>query len=417
MLKEQIYELGNKARTASRVLATTSTQMKNEGLTAMAEALRVHKEEILSANRLDLENGRRTGLPEPMLERLLLNEKRIDEMAYGLDKTADLKDPVGEVLGAWKNRQGLEIGRIRVPLGVIGIVYESRPNVTADAAGLCLKSGNSVILKGGKEAINSNRIIASIIGNAAGSRGIPEGSIQFIDSTDRESTAILMKMNKHLDVLIPRGGKGLKGAIQQNSTVPVIMTGMGICHIFIDESADMPMAVNIAVNAKVSRPSTCNSAETLLIHEKCAEALLPSVAKALEEKGVELRGDERARSICPGMKIASGEDWATEYLDLIMSVKIVKDLEEACDHINTYGTGHSEAIITENYTSSSRFLQAVDAAAVYVNASTRFTDGGEFGFGAEMGISTQKLHARGPMGLEQLTSVKYIIRGHGQIRE
>ncbi len=417
MLKEQIYELGKKARTASRVLATTSTQMKNEGLTAMAEALRVHKEEILSANRLDLENGRRAGLPEPMLERLLLNEKRIDEMAYGLDKTADLKDPVGEVLGAWKNRQGLEIGRIRVPLGVIGIVYESRPNVTADAAGLCLKSGNSVILKGGKEAINSNRIIASIIGNAAGSRGIPEGSIQFIDSTDRESTAILMKMNKHLDVLIPRGGKGLKGAIQQNATVPVIMTGMGICHIFIDESADMPMAVNIAVNAKVSRPSTCNSAETLLIHEKCAEALLPSVAKALEEKGVELRGDERARSICPGMKIASGEDWATEYLDLIMSVKIVKDLEEACDHINTYGTGHSEAIITENYTSSSRFLQAVDAAAVYVNASTRFTDGGEFGFGAEMGISTQKLHARGPMGLEQLTSVKYIIRGHGQIRE
>ena len=417
MLKEQIYELGKRARTASRVLATVSTRMKNEGLTAMAEALRTHKEEILSANRLDLENGRRTGLPEPMLERLLLNEKRIDEMAHGLDKTAELKDPVGEVLGAWKNRQGLEIGRIRVPLGVIGIVYESRPNVTADAAGLCLKSGNSVILKGGKEAINSNRIIAYTIGSAARTKGIPEGAIQFIDSTDRESTAILMKMNEYLDVLIPRGGKGLKVAIQQNATVPVIMTGMGICHIFIDESADMPMAVNIAVNAKVSRPSTCNSAETLLIHEKCAEALLPSVAKALEEKGVELRGDERARSICPWMKIASGEDWATEYLDLIMSVKIVKDLEEACDHINTYGTGHSEAIITENYTSSSRFLQAVDAAAVYVNASTRFTDGGEFGFGAEMGISTQKLHARGPMGLEQLTSVKYIIRGHGQIRE
>lgn len=417
MLKEQIYELGKRARTASRVLATASTRMKNEGLIAMAEALRTHKEEILSANRLDLENGRRTGLPEPMLERLLLNEKRIDEMAHGLDKTADLKDPVGEVLGAWKNRQGLEIGRIRVPLGVIGIVYESRPNVTADAAGLCLKSGNSVILKGGKEAINSNRIIAYIIGSAARSKGIPEGAIQFIDSTDRESTAILMKMNEYLDVLIPRGGKGLKSAIQQNATVPVIMTGMGICHVFIDESADMPMAVNIAVNAKVSRPSTCNSAETLLIHEKCAEAILPSVVKALEEKGVELRGDEMARSICPGMKIASVEDWATEYLDLIMSVKIVKDLEEAVDHINTYGTGHSEAIVTENYSSSSRFLEAVDAAAVYINASTRFTDGGEFGFGAEMGISTQKLHARGPMGLEQLTSVKYIIRGQGQIRE
>ncbi len=416
MLKEQIYELGKKARTASRILATASTRMKNEGLIAMAEALRVNKGEILSANRLDLENGHSTGLPEPMLERLLLNEKRIDEMAYGLDKTADLKDPVGEVLGAWKNRQGLEIGRTRVPLGVIGIVYESRPNVTADAAGLCLKSGNSVILKGGKEAINSNRIIASIISSAARSRGIPEGAIQFIDSTDRESTAILMKMNEYLDVLIPRGGKGLKEAIQQNATVPVIMTGMGICHVFIDETADMPMAVNIAVNAKVSRPSTCNSAETLLIHEKCAEALLPSVAKALEEKGVELRGDERARTIWPGMKRASMEDWATEYLDLIMSVKVVKGLEEAVDHINTYGTGHSEAIVTENYSSSSRFLEAVDAAAVYVNASTRFTDGGEFGFGAEMGISTQKLHARGPMGLEQLTSVKYIIRGHGQIR-
>ncbi len=416
MLKEQIYELGKKAMTASRILATASTRMKNEGLIAMAEALRVNKGEILSANRLDLENGQSTGLPEPMLERLLLNEKRIDEMAYGLDKTADLKDPVGEVLGAWKNRQGLEIGRIRVPLGVIGIVYESRPNVTADAAGLCLKSGNSVILKGGKEAINSNRIIASIISSAARSRGIPEGAIQFIDSTDRESTAILMKMNEYLDVLIPRGGKGLKRAIQQNATVPVIMTGMGICHVFIDETADMTMAVNIAVNAKVSRPSTCNSAETLLIHEKCAESLLPSIAKALEEKGVELRGDEKARTIWPGMKRASREDWATEYLDLIMSVKIVKGLEEAVDHINTYGTGHSEAIVTENYGSSCRFLEAVDAAAVYVNASTRFTDGGEFGFGAEMGISTQKLHARGPMGLEQLTSVKYIIRGHGQIR-
>lgn len=417
MLKEQIYEMGHKAATASVKLATRSSRVKNEALMAMAQALRDNSEEILSANLRDIQHGRSTGLPEPMLERLLLNEQRINDMAAGLEKTAGLKDPVGEVLSAWKTEQGLEIGRIRVPLGVIGIVYESRPNVTADAAGLCLKSGNSVILKGGKEAINSNRAIASIISDAAISKGIPEGAIQFLDSTDRESTAILMKMNEYLDVLIPRGGKGLKTAIQQNATVPVIMTGMGICHIYIDKSASPVMAADIAVNAKVSRPSTCNSAETLLVHRECAEHILPIIAKALKEKDVELRGDERAREIFPDMEEATEEDWNTEYLDLIMSVRIVNNLEEAVEHINTHGTGHSEAIVTESYTCSGRFLDTVDAAAVYVNASTRFTDGGEFGFGAEMGISTQKLHARGPMGLEQLTSIKYIIRGNGQIRE
>jgi glutamate-5-semialdehyde dehydrogenase len=416
MLREKIYEMGKRARAASTILANTPTHRKNQALRAMAQALTDNMQEILQANSLDIENGKASGLPSPMLERLLLNEERIQDMAKGLVKTASLPDPVGEVPGAWKNEKDLEISRIRVPLGVIGIVYESRPNVTADAAGLCLKAGNAVILKGGKEAINSNRAIASVIGKGAESAGIPEGAIQLIDSTDRESTTILMKMNDYLDVLIPRGGKGLKKAIQENATVPVIMTGMGVCHVFIDSSADLSMAVDIAVNAKVSRPSTCNSAETLLIHKDCAERLLPAIAKELKNNGVELRGDERSRSIFPDMQEATELDWSTEYLDLIMSIKVVEDLDEAVTHINTYGTGHSEAIVTDNYRSSQRFLQEVDAAAVYVNASTRFTDGGEFGFGAEMGISTQKLHARGPMGLEQLTSIKYTIRGNGQIR-
>jgi glutamate-5-semialdehyde dehydrogenase len=416
MLREKIYEMGKRARAASTILANTPTHRKNQALRAMAQALTDNMQEILQANSLDIENGKASGLPSPMLERLLLNEERIQDMAKGLVKTASLPDPVGEVPGAWKNEKDLEISRIRVPLGVIGIVYESRPNVTADAAGLCLKAGNAVILKGGKEAINSNRAIASVIGKGAESAGIPEGAIQLIDSTDRESTNILMKMNDYLDVLIPRGGKGLKKAIQENATVPVIMTGMGVCHVFIDSSADLSMAVDIAVNAKVSRPSTCNSAETLLVHKDCAEKLLPAIAKELKNNGVELRGDERSRSIFPDMQEATELDWSTEYLDLIMSIKVVEDLDEAVTHINTYGTGHSEAIVTDNYRSSQRFLQEVDAAAVYVNASTRFTDGGEFGFGAEMGISTQKLHARGPMGLEQLTSIKYTIRGNGQIR-
>lgn len=416
MIREKIYEMGQKAHAASAILSNTPTHRKNHALMAMAQALTDNIDDILKANSLDIENGKASGLPSPMLERLLLNEKRIQDMAKGLVKTASLPDPVGEIPEAWKNEKDLEISRIRVPLGVIGIVYESRPNVTADAAGLCLKAGNAVILKGGKEAINSNRAIASIISKGAESAGIPEGAIQLIDSTDRESTNILMKMNDYLDVLIPRGGKGLKKAIQENATVPVIMTGMGICHVYIDSSADLSMAVNIAVNAKVSRPSTCNSAETLLIHRDCAERLLPSIAKELKKNGVELRGDVSSRSIFPDMQEATELDWSTEYLDLIMSVKVVKDIDEAVSHINAYGTGHSEAIVTDNYRSSQRFLQEVDAAAVYVNASTRFTDGGEFGFGAEMGISTQKLHARGPMGLEQLTSIKYIIRGNGQIR-
>jgi len=416
MRKEDIYELGRQARSASMELAVMSASAKDEALRSMAAAIMDSKDLILDANKIDLDAGRTGGLPEPMLERLLLNEDRLKGMATGLEQTAELKDPVGEVVHAWRNASDLEISQVRVPLGVIGIIYESRPNVTADASGLCLKSGNAVILKGGKEAINSNRAIASVIGKGASSAGIPEGAISFVDSTERESTETMMRMNEYMDVLIPRGGKGLKKAVRENATVPVIMTGMGVCHVFVDESADREMAVNITVNAKTSRPSTCNAAETLLIHSGCAYKLLPPIAEALSEKGVELRGDGRARSLFPPMLKATDEDWKTEYLDLIMSVRIVDSLDEAIKHINTYGTGHSEAIITESYANSQKFLRDVDAAAVYVNASTRFTDGGEFGFGAEMGISTQKLHARGPMGLEQLTSIKYMIRGNGQIR-
>ena len=416
MGREYIYELGRQAKAASAVLATMPTARKDEALNSMAEAIMDDKDRILEANKLDLDFGRTTGLPEPMLERLLLNKERLRGMALGLEKTADLRDPVGEVVHAWRNARDLEITQVRVPLGVIGIIYESRPNVTADASGLCLKSGNAVILKGGKEALNSNRAIAAAISRGASAVGIPQGAISFVDSTERESTTVMMQMNEYMDVLIPRGGKGLKKAVRENATVPVIMTGMGVCHIFVDESADMEMAVNITVNAKTSRPSTCNAAETLLVHTGCAERLLPAIAEALTGKGVELRGDGRARSLFPPMLKATDEDWKTEYLDLIMSVRIVDSVDEAVKHINTYGTGHSEAIITESYANSQKFLRDVDAAAVYVNASTRFTDGGEFGFGAEMGISTQKLHARGPMGLEQLTSIKYMIRGNGQIR-
>ncbi len=383
---------------------------------AMADALEENTALILEANAIDLDNGRKLGLTEALLERLTLNEARVKDMANGLREIAALPDPVGEVLGMWKRPNGLDIGRIRTPIGVVGIIYESRPNVTADAAGLCLKAGNAILLRGGEEALNSNRVIARTIAAAASQNGIPGGAIQLVDSEDREAVIFMLKMNEYLDVAIPRGGKGLKQVVAENATVPYIMTGMGNCHVYVDEFADLTKARRIVFNAKVQRPSVCNAAETLLVHKAVAADFIPLMLGELKNAGVELRACEQSRALFSEAKAAAEEDWETEYLDLIMAVKVVDSVEEAIEHINRYGTGHSEAIVSENYSNVRHFMAAVDAAAVYANASTRFTDGGVFGFGAEMGISTQKLHARGPMGLTELTTTKYIIYGDGQTR-
>jgi glutamate-5-semialdehyde dehydrogenase len=416
-LKRTLMEQGQRAKKASRFLATASTTVKNKALYAMADALQANQVRIIAANAMDLEKGRQAGLTAALLERLALDEKRVADMAQGLREIAALPDPVGEVLGMTRRPNGLEVGRIRTPIGVIGIIYESRPNVTADAAGLCLKSGNAILLRGGEEALNSNRAIAEVIAAAACSQGIPEGAIELVDSEDREAAVFMMKMHDTLDVLIPRGGKGLKQAVVENASVPVIMTGMGNCHVYVDEYADIKKAVPIVYNAKVQRPSVCNAAETLLVHTKVAPVFLPVMLPQLQQAGVQIRACERSRSKIEGLQAATEEDWSEEYLDLILAVKMVDDVEEAINHINTYGTGHSEAIVSENYGHVRRFMAAVDAAAVYANASTRFTDGGVFGFGAEMGISTQKLHARGPMGLTELTTIKFIVYGDGQVRE
>ncbi|WP_286846174.1 MULTISPECIES: glutamate-5-semialdehyde dehydrogenase [Aminobacterium] len=416
-IKDTLLEMGRAARCAARFLATATGDQKNRALFLMAQALRDHKKEILLANHKDIEAGREAGLTSALIERLTLNEKRVEAMALGLEEIAALRDPVGEVLGMWTAEKGLRVGRVRVPLGVIGIIYESRPNVTADAAGLCLKAGNAVILRGGKEALHSNIAIASILSQAAFSAGIPQGAISLIESPDRQATTMLMKMNEYVDVLIPRGGKGLKLAVLENATVPFIMTGMGNCHIFVDETANIEKAIPIVVNAKVQRPSVCNAMETMLVHKNIAPLFIPQALTALREQGVEIRGDKAVCRLYSQAVSATEKDWSTEYLDLILAVKIVDNIEEAMNHIANYGTGHSEAILTESYTNAQAFLNGIDAAAVYVNASTRFTDGGVFGFGAEMGISTQKLHARGPMGVEQLTSTKFIIYGNGQVRE
>lgn len=415
-LENILIAQGRKARRAARFLATAPTHKKNEALYAMADQLEAHGQEIITANKIDLEAGRKQGLTSALLERLTLNESRIHDMAQGLREIAALPDPIGEMLEMTRRPNGLDIGRIRTPIGVVGIIYESRPNVTADAAGLCLKSGNAIILRGGEEALNSNRIIARIISAAATQAGIVDGAIQLVDSEDREAAVFMMKMHDYLDVLIPRGGQGLKKAVLDNATVPVIMTGMGNCHVYVDEYGDYEKALPIVLNAKVQRPSVCNAAEKLLVHQAAAQAYLPGIIKALQEAGVEIRGCEKTRRIVPGLIEATPEDWSAEYLDLIMAVKIVDSLEEAIDHINQYGTGHSEAIISDNYNAVRSFMAGVDAAAVYANASTRFTDGNVFGFGAEMGISTQKLHARGPMGLRELTTTKFVIYGDGQIR-
>lgn len=413
----ELITKGQNAKEASYILSNLSTTRKNEALESMAKKLLEKSDYIIGENKKDLENAKLNGMSESMLDRLSLNEDRIKGMADGLRDVINLNDPVGEVLGMWNRPNGLQIGQKRVPLGVIGIIYEARPNVTCDAAGLCLKTGNAVILRGGKEAINSNIAIIETLREGLKEANIPEDAVQLIYDTRREIATEMMRLNDYIDVLIPRGGAGLIKAVVQNATVPVIETGTGNCHIYIDSECDINMAKDIVVNAKTSRPSVCNAAESLVIHETIANEALPIIANALKEKGVILKGDKKSIEIVDYIEEATEEDYYTEFLDYIMSVKIVKDIDEAISHINKHNTGHSEAIVTKNYESSQKFLQRVDAAAVYVNASTRFTDGAEFGFGAEIGISTQKLHARGPMGLKELTTTKYIIFGNGQIRE
>ena len=408
--------IGSRAKEASYDLSVIETREKNKALEEMAKSLLENKEEILKANGIDIKIAKEKGTKEAMLDRLRLTEERIKSMANGLLEIISLDDPVGEVIEMFKRPNGLQIGKKRVPIGVIGIIYEARPNVTSDAAALCLKTGNAVILKGGSDAINSNKAIVKVLSEAVERAGLPLYSIQLIEDTSRETANAMMKLNEYIDVLIPRGGAGLIKAVVNNATVPVIETGTGNCHIYIDENADFEMAKNIVVNAKTSRPSVCNAAEKMLIHEDLLEDYLPKIVEELKKHSVEIRGDERVTSIIKDSILATEEDWYTEYLDYIIGIKVVKDVNEAINHINKYGSGHSEAIVTESYKNSQKFLNKINAAAVYVNASTRFTDGGEFGFGAEIGISTQKLHARGPMGLKELTTVKYIIYGDGQIR-
>lgn len=415
-IQKTMMEKAQAAKAASHKMAILSSSVKNDALMEMANALEKRAELVLEANAADLEEARGKGLKRSYLDRLMLNEARIQQMAEGLRQTAALPDPIAQGDYSTVRPNGLEIRRVRVPIGVIGIIYEARPNVTADATALCLKSGNAVILRGGSEAIRSNTAIASLLSKAAVKMGIPEGAVQFVDFPNREAVDAMTHMRGLLDVIIPRGGAGLIQHIVTNSTVPVIETGTGVCHTFVDETADFDMAIKIAVNAKTSHPSVCNAMETLLVHEAIAPEFLPKLSWAMGEKHVEMRGDERAREICPEMKEATEEDWSTEYGDLILSIKVVPNLDAAIAHINKYNTGHSETIVTENLANAHRFQKEVDAAAVYVNASTRFTDGFEFGFGAEIGISTQKLHARGPMGLEALTSTKYLIYGEGQVR-
>lgn len=412
----ELIKKGQKAKAASYELMNAGTVKKNEALELMAQKLIAYKEEIIKENKKDLERAMEKGTSKAMLDRLSLDEGRIEGMANGLRKVAALEDPVGEVTGMWNRPNGLQIGKQRVPLGVIGIIYEARPNVTSDAAGLCLKSGNVVILRGGSEAINSNIAVVKALSEGIKEAGLPAECVQLVEDTSREVASEMMRLNDYIDVLIPRGGAGLIQAVVQNSTVPVIETGTGNCHVYVDSEADLEMAKNIVVNAKTSRPAVCNAEEKLLVNAAVAEEFIPVIVKALREKKVEIRGDERTMKIVADINEATEEDWGKEYTDYIISIKVVDTLEEAINHINKYGTGHSEAIVTKNYDNSRMFLQKVDAAAVYVNASTRFTDGEEFGFGAEIGISTQKLHARGPMGLNELTTNKYVIYGNGQIR-
>lgn len=415
-LPREILEKGKKARAAAMALANSSTKQKNDALMAMADSLTANMSVILAANKRDVENGLANGMATSLVDRLSLNEKRIADMAKGLQEVAALPDPIGEVIEGWTRPNGLRIQKVRVPLGVVGIIYEARPNVTADAAGLCLKSGNAVILRGGKEALNSNIAIVEAMAKAAEQNGVASGAIQLIENPDREVAAGMMRANGLIDVLIPRGGAGLIQSVIENSTVPVIETGVGNCHLYLDASADAKMATEICINAKVQRPSVCNAIETMLVHSALGEKFLAGLLAELDQRGVEIRGCERTVKAFPKAKPAIESDWEEEFLRLVLAVRVVDNLDEALAHIQRYSSKHSEAIITRDLIAAERFTRELDAAALYVNASTRFTDGFEFGFGAEIGISTQKLHARGPMGLKELTSIKYVVWGEGQVR-
>ncbi len=405
------------AKNVSYSLMEASTNIKNKVLLDAANLIEKRADEIKSENQKDIEIAKAKGLSTAMVDRLLLNNKRIEKMAKVLRDVASLNDPVGEIIKMWKRPNGLRIGKMRVPLGVIAIIYESRPNVTVEAASLCIKSSNAVILKGGSEAINSNRILVSLLREAASKNGFPKEAIGFIDSTDRRDVEKLIRLDKYIDVLIPRGGESLIRFVSQNSTIPVIKHYKGVCHTFVDEFCDLEKAWGICFNAKVQRPGVCNAMETMIVHSRIAEAFMPEMIRIFKQANVELKGDERARAFDPDyISKATEEDWSTEYLDLILSIKTVDSIDEAINHINTYGSHHSDAIVTENYENAERFLNMVDSAAVYANASTRFTDGNEFGLGAEMGISTDKVHVRGPMGLNDLTIPKYVILGNGQVR-
>lgn len=412
----ELLKIGQNAKNAARKLAYIGTTAKNEALTEMAHTLILHEEEILQANNRDIAAAEKKGIKKSLVDRLRLTSEGIQQMSEALREVVHLADPVGEG-DFWTRPNGLRMQRMRVPLGVVAMIYEARPNVTVDAAALCLKSGNAVILRGGSEAIESNKVLARVIAEAAERKGMPAGTIQLIEETSHEWIHQLIKMNQYIDVVIPRGGAGLIQTVVQNATVPVIETGTGICHAFVEQEADFDKAIPIVINAKTQKPGVCNALETLLVDQRIAQAFLPLMGAELQKHNVEIRGCSEACKILSYAVPATEEDWATEYLDLIISVKVVKDLDEAMDHIYQYSTKHSETIITENYSIAQRFLREVDAAAVYVNASTRFTDGGRFGFGAEIGISTQKLHARGPMGLRELTTTKYLIYGDGQITE
>jgi glutamate-5-semialdehyde dehydrogenase len=414
---DELLEKAKKVREAWDVLRNATTREKNKAIKKIAEKLDERRKEILEANRIDVEKARERGVKESLVDRLALNDKRIDEMIKACETVIGLKDPVGEVIDSWVREDGLRIARVRVPIGPIGIIYESRPNVTVETTILALKSGNTILLRGGSDALNSNKAIVSAIKEALKETEIPESSVEFIENTDRSLVLEMIRLREYLSLVIPRGGYGLISFVRDNATVPVLETGVGNCHIFVDESADLKKAIPVIINAKTQRPGTCNAAEKLLVHEKIAKEFLPVIVEELRKHGVKVRGCEKTREIVPDVVPATEDDWPTEYLDLIIAIKVVKNVDEAIEHIKKYSTGHSESILTENYSNAKKFVSEIDAAAVYVNASTRFTDGGQFGFGAEIGISTQRFHARGPVGLRELTTYKFVVLGEYHVRE
>jgi len=416
-IKQYVFEKASKAKAASRQLANISTEIKNLSLFKMATELEKESAKLISENRKDLSDAEKKGLSKAMIDRLTLNHDRIKAMSNGLREVAALPDPVGEILKMWRRPNGMEVGRMRVPIGLIGIIYESRPNVTADTAALCLKSGNGVLLRGGSEAVHSNTAIAAILSKAGAGTGIPEGAVSFIENPNRDCVMEMLKLNQYIDLIIPRGGEGLIRMVSENSTIPIIKHDKGICHVYVDDKADLPMADEICFNAKVQRPGTCNAMETMLVHQEVARTFLPAILGRMKKAGVEIRGCNRTREIVSDIATATDRDWDTEYNDLILNVMTVTSMEEALEHITAHGSQHSEAIVTNSYQNALRFLREVDASAVFVNASTRLNDGFEFGLGAEIGISTTRIHARGPMGLEELTSTKFIVFGNGQIRK